>query len=277
MREAKNVATILGTIAVCLVSGLLVADKAAPNVNSSNMVEIDEPASEEMTVAAIQTSVSTTTAIVTTTAATTTIELTTTTAPAETTTTTTTTTAPEIVTEAVQENTPEELPPEPVAEPEAPVEDSAPEEPAEEETETETPTEPETEPETESETEAPADEQETVDDGISLPISDEEYVVLCNVVAHEAGSNWISENEKAKVVEVIMNRVDSSLFPNTITEVLTQPGQFTGSESYAFNGEYISAVTEAVHNAVRLYFHERSSFSEGYLYFWGDGRQNHFR
>ena len=116
MREAKNVATILGTIAVCLISGLMVADKAAPNVNSSNMVEIEEPASEEMTVAAIQTSVSTTTAIVTTTAATTTIELTTTTsAPAETT--TTTTTAPEIVTEAVQEITPEELPPEPAAEP----------------------------------------------------------------------------------------------------------------------------------------------------------------
>ena len=277
MREAKNVATILGTIAVCLISGLMVADKAAPNVNSSNMVEIEEPASEEMTVAAIQTSVSTTTAIVTTTAATTTIELTTTTtAPAETT--TTTTTAPEIVTEAVQEITPEELPPEPAAEPESPAEAPAPEEPAEEITETETPTEPETEPETQPETQADERIQELVlDEEDSLPISDEDFVVLCNVVAHEAGSNWISENDKAKVVEVIMNRVHSDLFPNTITDVLTQPGQFTGSETYAFNGSFMPYVTEAVQNAVRLYFNQPEAFEDGYLYFWGDGIQNHFR
>ena len=275
MREAKNVATILGTIAVCLISGLMVADKAAPNVNSSNMVEIEQPASEEMTVAAIQTSVSTTTAIVTTTATTTTVELTTTTAPAET---TTTTTAPEIVTEAVQEIVQEELPQEPAAEPEETVEDSEPEEePAEEETETETPAEPE-ETETEHEGEAFADTQGAPEENENrLPITDEEFVVLCNVVAHEAGSAWISEYDKALVVEVIMNRVNSSSFPGTITEVLTQRNQFTGSESYAFKGTYLSYVTEQVQNAVRYYFNNQAEFNHGYLYFWGDGRQNHFR
>ena len=67
-------------------------------------------------------------------------------------------------------------------------------------------------------------------DGI-IPITDEEYIILCNAVANEAGSDWISVYDKARVVEVIMNRVHSSLFPNTIYGVLAQPFQFEGSYS----------------------------------------------
>ncbi|MBR2283160.1 MAG: cell wall hydrolase [Ruminococcus sp.] len=107
-------------------------------------------------------------------------------------------------------------------------------------------------------------------------VSDSDYIILCNAVAHEAGSNWISTYDKAKVVEVIMNRVNSSLYPNTVTGVLTQPYQFTGASSYVYLGAYSSEVSQDVKDAVTLYFSDPSSFSHGYYSFWGDGYQNHF-
>ena len=48
---------------------------------------------------------------------------------------------------------------------------------------------------------------ETISDNY---LTDYEYIMLCNTVAYEAGSDWIQTDEKAKVVEVIMNRVNSS-------------------------------------------------------------------
>ena len=109
-----------------------------------------------------------------------------------------------------------------------------------------------------------------------LPITDEEYIILCNAVANEAGSDWISVYDKARVVEVIMNRVNSSQFPNTIYGVLAQPFQFEGSYSYVNLGTFSGIVTDQVKEAVNLYFSSPESFSEGYFYFYGDGYQNYF-
>lgn len=153
---------------------------------------------------------------------------------------------------------------------------------------TETPTY--TEPVTEAPTDAPVEEiippttdfietvtpevpEESVD---SLPITDEEFIILCNAVAHEAGCNWISTYDKALVVEVIMNRVESSLYPNTILGVLTQPYQFSGSSSYVYLGDYSRYVTQDVMDAVTLYFTETESFEHGYFGFYGDGVRNYF-
>ncbi|MBR6242299.1 MAG: cell wall hydrolase [Ruminococcus sp.] len=110
-----------------------------------------------------------------------------------------------------------------------------------------------------------------------LPISDRDYILLCNAVAHEAGSNWIDVYEKGKVVEVIMNRVASPSFPNTIYGVLTAPWQFTGASGYADLDTYSYEVTDMVKEAVTLYFNEPESFQHGYLFFTGDGYMNHFR
>ena len=108
-------------------------------------------------------------------------------------------------------------------------------------------------------------------------ISESDYILLCNAVAHEAGATNISETEKAKVVEVIMNRVASPKYPNTIYEVLTQKYQFSGSSSYVNLGTYSSKVTDKVKAAVDLYFKDPSAFNDGYLSFTGDGNQNYFR
>ncbi|MBR3422724.1 MAG: cell wall hydrolase [Ruminococcus sp.] len=148
----------------------------------------------------------------------------------------------------------------------------APTEAAEEEEETE----PVTEAVTEAPTEAEVEVEVVVDETPSLPITDAEYIILCNAVAHEAGCSWISEYDKAKVVEVIMNRVNSPRFPNSIEAVLTQPYQFSGSSSYVYLGTYSCYVTESVKNAVDLYFNEPESFTQGYLSFYGDGYRNYF-
>ena len=133
-------------------------------------------------------------------------------------------------------------------------------------------TEPETEPEVQETIveEAPAVQES------SLPISESDYIILCNAVAHEAGCNWIDITDKAKVVEVIMNRVNSPLYPNSITGVLTQPHQFSGSSSYVNLSTYSAYVTDSVKQAVDLYFADPSAFSHGYYSFYGDGTRNYF-
>lgn len=52
-----------------------------------------------------------------------------------------------------------------------------------------------------------------------------ELELLAAVVEAEAGNQDMID--KRLVVDVVLNRVDSPLFPDTITEVLEQPGQFT--------------------------------------------------
>lgn len=103
-------------------------------------------------------------------------------------------------------------------------------------------------------------------------ISETERVMLCNLVAREYGSDWVSVSEKAKVVAVVMNRVNSDLFPDTIYEVLTQPNQFSG---YIPKDSYTSQVTDSVKESVDYYFNNVSEFGN-YLYFEGDGTYNYF-
>lgn len=104
---------------------------------------------------------------------------------------------------------------------------------------------------------------------------DYEYIMLCNAVAYEAGSDWIPTSEKAKVAEVIMNRVNSSDFPNTIYDVLTQEGQFVGVWNYVTLTDYSYKVTEDVKSAVNMAL-ESDYINHGYLFFEGDGTQNYF-
>ena len=113
---------------------------------------------------------------------------------------------------------------------------------------------------------------ETISDNC---LTDYEYIMLCNAVAYEAGSDWIQTDEKAKVVEVIMNRVNSSDFPNTIYDVLTQEGQFVGVWNYVTLTDYSYKVTEDVKSAVNMAL-ESDYINHGYLFFEGDGTQNYF-
>lgn len=59
----------------------------------------------------------------------------------------------------------------------------------------------------------------------------DDLLLLSRVIYREAGSNWLSEEWKMSVGEVVLNRVASSEFPDTVREVVMQPGQYGGLTS----------------------------------------------
>lgn len=107
-----------------------------------------------------------------------------------------------------------------------------------------------------------------------LPITESERILLCNLVGREYNGYYVPLAEKAKVVAVVMNRVNSPLFPNSIREVLNQKGQFPG---YLSDISYSSAVTESVIQSVYYYFSHISEFSTTILSYEGDGTWNYFK
>lgn len=118
----------------------------------------------------------------------------------------------------------------------------------------------------------PVESDSVVEVDSTYPITEYERILLCNIVANEAGSDWISIYDKACVVACVMNRIDDSRFPNSIEEVLTQPYQFSG---YYASDCYYSTVTDACVQAVDYYFEHSNEFGD-YLYFEGNGTNNVF-
>ena len=84
---------------------------------------------------------------------------------------------------------------------------------------------------------AEADRSEKI---AALGLSDQsctfnDLMLLSKIIYAEAGSEWLSDEWKMSVGEVVLNRVASPEFPNTIAEVLAQPGQYYGPNSRYFN------------------------------------------
>lgn len=93
--------------------------------------------------------------------------------------------------------------------------------------------------------------------------------LLAEITWHEAGSNWISQYNKAKVVAGVMNRVNDPRFPNTVYDVLVAPRQFTGYWPGC------CTPSQACYDAVDYYFAHTNEFNSDNSW-WGDGYQNHF-
>ncbi len=79
--------------------------------------------------------------------------------------------------------------------------------------------------------------------------------LLAKIIYAEAGSSWLSEEWKFCVGEVVMNRVASPEFPNTLDGVIYQPGQYYGRRSRYF-ASLVPGRTEAA-VAARLLQGER--------------------
>ena len=88
-----------------------------------------------------------------------------------------------------------------------------------------------------------------------IKINFDELMLLSKIMYAEAGSGWLSIEWKMCVGEVVLNRVASPEFPNTIAEVLAQPGQYYGSNSRYFNKLLPSEI--CVLGAIRLLNGER--------------------
>ena len=66
------------------------------------------------------------------------------------------------------------------------------------------------------------------------PIPYESLSLLAGIMHAEAGSGWLGDHWRLNVGEVVLNRVASPEFPNTIREVLEQPGQYYGANSAGY-------------------------------------------
>lgn len=93
--------------------------------------------------------------------------------------------------------------------------------------------------------------------------------LLAEIVYHEAGCSWLGTYDKARIASGVMNRVYDDRFPNTVYDVLTAPGQFTGYTPGC------CVPTQACYDAVDYYFANQSEF-DGCNSWTGDGYQNYF-
>ena len=62
--------------------------------------------------------------------------------------------------------------------------------------------------------------------GIDDNLNYDELMLLAKIVQAEAGSNWLTEEHRQLVASVVINRVNSPEFPNTIYDVIYQRGQY---------------------------------------------------
>ena len=73
-------------------------------------------------------------------------------------------------------------------------------------------------------------------DGLDYPhVQFDELLLLSKIIEAEAGSEWLSDEWKMAVGEVVLNRIASPEFPDTMAEVVCQPGQYYGKNSRYFN------------------------------------------
>lgn len=86
-------------------------------------------------------------------------------------------------------------------------------------------------------------------------ISFADLYLLSKIITAEAGSSWLPIEWKMMVGEVLLNRVASPEFPNTIKECLYQPGQYYGVGNKYF--ESLVPNRDSVEAATRLLLGER--------------------
>lgn len=106
-----------------------------------------------------------------------------------------------------------------------------------------------------------------------------ELEMIAKLVYGEA--RGCSKTEQAAVIWCVLNRVDSSGFPDNITDVIIQKNQFSGyNENHPIYEEYIELANDVL---TRWKFEQTAVGEVGrvlpkeYTYFRGDGVKNTFR
>ena len=79
----------------------------------------------------------------------------------------------------------------------------------------------------------------------------DELLWLAKLIEHEAGGSGIDLEWRMCVGEVVLNRVASPEFPDSIEEVIFQPGQYAGVDSVSFR-DLLDPDETSVEAALRL-------------------------
>jgi len=119
-------------------------------------------------------------------------------------------------------------------------------------------------------------------------VTDYEYISLCNLVANEYGSDWVSVYDKGAVVATVIHRVwnggwVASGCENNIINVISAPYQYDGAYcSWYYSDKVTDSVKEAVDYALNnMDVYEYYTDPQGEVHyniqsFYGDGYYNYF-
>ena len=78
---------------------------------------------------------------------------------------------------------------------------------------------------------------ETIEETV-VEIDDAEVDLLAHLIFAEAGSDWCEDNMLYYTGSVVLNRIESEYFPNTMREVIYQPGQYSCISNGMIDYEY---------------------------------------
>ena len=123
----------------------------------------------------------------------------------------------------------------------------------------------------------------------AIAVTDYEYIILCNLVAGEYGSDWVSTYDKGAVVATVVHRMwEGTRWTNgaaaSIYNVIASPDQYDGkylSDSYSskVTQSCKDAVTYALNNINAYDYYTNPDGTSVYMInsFCGDGTYNWFR
>lgn len=98
--------------------------------------------------------------------------------------------------------------------------------------------------------------------------------ILSQVVCTES-ADLPTREERMAVAWCVLNRVDSEQFPDTVWEVVNQPGQFS---LYSLENEIDPDIyRECWYVAAGHITGSERSLPEEYVFYQGDGKHNYFR
>lgn len=109
-------------------------------------------------------------------------------------------------------------------------------------------------------TEVGNNETTPVEEVVVQPYTDEDLYLLSHVIAGEA--NYCDYNMKLYVGSVVLNRVKSPLFPNTLKSVIFQKGQY----QCTWDGHYYMEPTDETKEIAKKLLTEGSALPENVIF-----------
>ncbi len=88
------------------------------------------------------------------------------------------------------------------------------------------------------------------------PLDYDRLFLLSKLITWEAGSSWLTDELRLGVGEVALNRVASPEFPDSLEEVIFQPGQYDGVDGLTFRKDLLPT-RPCAEAALRLMLGER--------------------
>ena len=126
---------------------------------------------------------------------------------------------------------------------------------------------------------APTPEPMSSPEAAALPWTYEEVEMLAKTIWAEA-RGVPSTARQAAVAWCALNRLDAGTFGDTLAEVLSKPYQFAYDQASPVTDEFLALADDVLH---RWYLEQNGvegvgrTLPEDYLFFEGDGLENHFR